>query len=52
MQVSPGEGLMEECTRQFQGRASTSVAEAEGAEEAGGSWSLGPERPQGLWPRF
>lgn len=53
MKVSPGEGLMDECARRFQGRASTSVAEAEGAEKGGGSQSLGPERPpQGLGPRF
>ena len=39
MKVSPGEGLMEECARRFQGRASTSVAKAEGAEKGGGSRS-------------
>lgn len=47
MKVSPGEGLMDECARRFQGRASTSVAEAEGAEKGGGAvraWVLKDHR--------
>ena len=37
----PGKGRTVECGQQFQGRARTSVAETEGAEEGGASRGSG-----------
>lgn len=49
MQVSPGEGLMEECTRQFQGRAPVWPKQREQKRQgAVGAWVLKGHKDFGL----